>query len=376
MRRATQIRTRLITVNDVTDPTADAGEDKTVAIGEQFTLNASGSSDNVGIVNYTWTHDGNEYYGIEISQSISDVGNYQFVLNVTDETGNYDTDSVNVTVKDQTIPNAVAGADKTTANVGESIQFDASGSSDNVNITGYSWDFGDGDTGSGETVTHSYGSAENYTVTLTVSDAAGNTDTDTLEITVEQEEEQDTEPPIADAGNDQTVNVGENFALDASDSSDNVGIVNYTWTVEGEEYYGEQLTYSFSSAGNYTITVQVSDAAGNTDSDVITITVEEDTDGDGGTDGEEGEEEGSSWMMYLIPIVIVIIIIIGLAYWKSQGAESHEEEGFEEGPIEEETNEVDDRERMYKQDGTGPHGRGEGPGEGRADGTGLEKETE
>ncbi len=65
--------------------------------------------------------------------------------------------------------------------------FDASGSTDDVAIVSYAWDFGDGTTGTGETTTHIYTDPGTYTVTLTVRDAAGNADTDVLIATVETE---------------------------------------------------------------------------------------------------------------------------------------------------------------------------------------------
>ena len=70
--------------------------------------------------------------------------------------------------------------------VGESINFDGSGSYDpDGTIVSYQWDFGDGDTGSGVTPSHTYDNCEVYTVTLTVTDNDGLTDTDdsTVEIT-------------------------------------------------------------------------------------------------------------------------------------------------------------------------------------------------
>ncbi len=187
--------------------------------------------------------------------------------------------------KDTNPPTAVANADKTTVSIGKDISFDASGSSDNVGIISYSWEFDDGSTGSGETTTHSYTSAGDYTVTLTVTDSAGNSAEKTIQITVE-EEGQDTESPTADAGEDKTVEVGKEFTLDASDSSDNEGIASYEWEFgNGETKSGEQVNYTYESIGNYTVTLTIEDAAGNTDTDTIQITVEESDDNGGGIPG-------------------------------------------------------------------------------------------
>ncbi len=87
-------------------------------------------------------------------------------------------------------PIARAAATPTNADIGETIGFDGTGSTDNVGVASYSWDF---DAGNGiqvnstsPTPMHSYSSEGTYIVTLTVEDAAGNSDTDTVEITVSE----------------------------------------------------------------------------------------------------------------------------------------------------------------------------------------------
>jgi PKD repeat protein len=64
------------------------------------------------------------------------------------------------------------------------VTFNGTGSSDNVGIVSYEWDFGDGTIGTGVTVTHTYTTEGTYIVTLTVKDAAGNWDRDTLNMIV------------------------------------------------------------------------------------------------------------------------------------------------------------------------------------------------
>ncbi len=62
-------------------------------------------------------------------------------------------------------------------------------------------------------------------MTLNVTDNEGNWNTDTMNITVK-----DVTSPIAKAGSDQTVKQGDIVIFNGSASSDNVGIVNWTWT--------------------------------------------------------------------------------------------------------------------------------------------------
>ena len=64
------------------------------------------------------------------------------------------------------------------------VDFDASGSTDDKGIASWNWDFGDGQTGSGETTSHPFAASGTYSVTLTVADAEGQEDTETHDVTV------------------------------------------------------------------------------------------------------------------------------------------------------------------------------------------------
>ena len=83
-------------------------------------------------------------------------------------------------------PIADAQARPTEAQVGQSIIFDGSDSTDDqpASELTYAWNFGDGEIGTGQTVHHAYASAGQYTATLTVTDGGGLTGTDTVVVTV------------------------------------------------------------------------------------------------------------------------------------------------------------------------------------------------
>ena len=86
----------------------------------------------------------------------------------------------------------------------------------------------------------------------------------------------DNQPPVADAGEDQTVNEDTLVTFDGSASSDNVGITSYTWTLTDvtlQTLTDVNPTYIFSTPGTYTVTLTVWDVAGNSDTDSIIITV-------------------------------------------------------------------------------------------------------
>jgi len=136
----------------------------------------------------------------------------------------------------------------------------------------YEWDFGDGSTATGPTPAHTYDSPGSYTATLTVTDAAGNTATDTVTVAVQPVA--DTTPPTAEAGPNVTVSVGGSVTLDASGSSDDLGILGYRWALgDGSSATGQTVTHTYDSPGTYTATVTVADPARNTATDSVTVTV-------------------------------------------------------------------------------------------------------
>ena len=90
----------------------------------------------------------------------------------------------------------------------------------------------------------------------------------------------DTYPPVAQAGPDQTVEFGQPITIDASQSGDNVGIVSYKWDTTDDGLWNivktdPILTLDSGSfpPGEYTITLEVVDAANNTDEDQVHLTI-------------------------------------------------------------------------------------------------------
>jgi PKD repeat protein len=172
---------------DTVPPTAHAGSDQAVNEDVPITLDGSASTDNVDVTSYTWTFiDGTvkTLTGEKPVYTFKDPGVYTITLNVTDAAGNWATDTIVITVAlDETEPVADAGEDQT-VDAGATVSFDAGGSTDNVGIISYDWDFGDGSSGTGKTTSHDYTNAGTYTVTLTVRDAAGNQAANTMLVTV------------------------------------------------------------------------------------------------------------------------------------------------------------------------------------------------
>ncbi len=84
-------------------------------------------------------------------------------------------------------------------------------------------------------------------------------------------------PPTANAGKNRTVKAGESVQFDCSKSSDPDGIiVSCFWSFGyGPTGYGRFKTHSFSLSGKYPVTLIVTDNDGLTDTDTITVNVED-----------------------------------------------------------------------------------------------------
>ncbi len=173
-------------------------------------------------------------------------------------------------------PDALFTTSPVSPEVGETVTFDASGSSDtDGSISSYSWDFGDGNTAAASIATHAYTSAGDYTVTLKVTDNYGLTDTETKTITVTPHEIEPQAPSASFISSPSSPEVGETVTFDASGSSDPDGtIVDYEWNFgDGSTGTGETASHAYSSAGAYTVTLTVTDNDGLTATTTRTITV-------------------------------------------------------------------------------------------------------
>jgi len=116
-------------------------------------------------------------------------------------------------------------------NIGQSVTFDASTSTDEGQICDskctYQWDFGDFTTDSGKVVSHRYASPKTYTVTLTVTDARNGVGSTTRSVVVNGPT-----PPVASfVVLPSSPRAGSAAVLDASASTVGAGatIAQYHW---------------------------------------------------------------------------------------------------------------------------------------------------
>ncbi len=210
---------------------ANAGNDVSICIGESVTLNASGSS------NYSWNT------GDTVANpTFTPTETTTYTVTVSDDLGNSDTDSVTVTVNE--LP-SITVSENITIFEGESVNLIADGAET------YLWNTGD----SSSSIVVS--PLETTTYMVTGFSANGCETTAQVEVTVIPE-------IIANAGNDVSICIGESVTLNAS------GGTSYIWNTGGS---GANPTFTPTETTTYTVTV--SDDYGNSDTDSVTVIVNE-----------------------------------------------------------------------------------------------------
>ena len=171
---------------------------------------------------------------------------------------------------------------------GEPVRLDGTLSFDfDGAIIAYVWDLdGDGNTdATSAVVDHTFFAAGTYEVSLTVIDDAGNSDTLTIELEVGGRTSAATStlyPPIADFSYAPVdPSVGEAVTFDGTLSTDLDGtIAAYSWDFDEDGQVDATTaiaTYTFTTAGPYSVSLTVTDNTGNRDTMTYTIQI-------GGTD--------------------------------------------------------------------------------------------
>ncbi len=183
-------------------PTANAGADRQIEVGQAVLFNGIGSNDTDGtLVAWEWNFgDGSQAvngtgapYSYE-SHTYTQAGTYYATLTVWDNDGAWDDDTAKVVVvepePDNLPPTANAGPNQT-GEVDVAVQFSGSASDPDGVIASWRWQFGDGTSADGTgnsfaPASHTYSQAGTYYAKLTVWDDDGDWDDDTAIITIEE----------------------------------------------------------------------------------------------------------------------------------------------------------------------------------------------
>ena len=266
-------------------PLANAGENRIVELGLVVELDGSESSDpDQDLLTYRWSASS----GIELNDAesaiprftASEPGTFRIDLTVNDGMIDSQPDEVVITVLEPNRPPvANAGADQT-AEVGDQVRLDGSGSSDpEGDPLGYRWGQIEGPSislSNSRTDTPIFlpVQAGIYVFALRVSDGEADSDAEVVEITVIEPNR----APLADAGVDQTVAAGATVQLDGSGSSDPDGdALTYQWTAAPGAVLSSNAdaspTFTLSDPGTYRFLLTVNDRQTDSPVDEVVVTV-------------------------------------------------------------------------------------------------------
>jgi PKD repeat protein len=238
-------------------------------------FDASGSYDPDGqLVSYDWDFgDGGTGTGVTASHTYSQQGNFTATLTVTDNESQSSSSSKEIVVG--TPPHAVISAGPTSGPSPLVVEFDASASYDEDGyIKSYHWNFGDGTQGSGVTTTHKYTNEGTRTATLTVTDDTGLTGSSSIEIEIT-----DNRTPVARfvrSPQQGPAPLKVNFDASGSNPSDQVNghIVTYKWDFgDGANGAGVKTSHTYKKAGDFTVTLEITDDNGSKDSATKDVSV-------------------------------------------------------------------------------------------------------
>ena len=290
---------------------ANAGEDQSVIEGDTVSLDGTGSdlqghSDGGAALTYAWSQtegptvdltDASTATSSFTAPDVSADTNLTFTLTVEGPEGTSDTDSVTVTVSPQDeVPNANAGPDQPSGGAtiypGDTVQLNGSNSSD---VPDFLTDLTFAWTASPEdpavTLSDSAAIQPTFTApdlgesggvlefTLTVTDTAGQSDSDSVLINISG-----FQPPVADAGPNQSVEVGAEVTLSGNNSSDPDGEIDaYQWTqtdgaavtLTGANAASAMFTAPDAAGTALVFELEVTDSQGLMDSDSVTVNVVE-----------------------------------------------------------------------------------------------------
>ena len=265
-----------ITVN--APPVANAGADQTGNIGQVLTFSAAASYDPDGTIanNYIWIWGDNtagSFSTVTATHSYANPGTYTVTLTVFDNDGATATDSLTVTVNAP--PVAPPTRDRPGRHRPVRSAFSGAASTDSDGSMRRATP------GTGATAPpHGSGSAPptptRHRRTPRPSRSRSPTNNGTIADRHVLIRSRVNDPPIANAGADQTGNVGQILSFSGAASTDPDGtIASYSWnwgdgTAAGS---GVSATHAYATAGSKTVTLTVTDNSGATATDTLIVTV-------------------------------------------------------------------------------------------------------
>lgn len=253
-------------------PTADAGADKVVQIGQTVVITGSGSDIDGTIASYQWKK-GNTPLATTASFTYAPtaVGTDTLTLTVTDNDGDTANDSMVVTVTEisNLPPTADAGNDRTVL-VNKKITITGSGSDSDGTISSFQWKKGDTVLSTNASFDYTPTSVGTDTLTLTVTDNKGATASDSTAITVTA----DPIPPVAIAGDDVKAILEQAITITGNGTDADGTVESFEWKKDGVVLSTDaSFDYTPTGKGTDTLTLKVTDDDGQTATDEMNVLV-------------------------------------------------------------------------------------------------------
>ncbi|MCK6119065.1 putative Ig domain-containing protein, partial [Staphylococcus epidermidis] len=274
-----------IDVEDTTKPTVESVADQTQEVNTEIEPIKIEATDNSGqgVTNkvdglpagVTFDETTNT-----ISGTPSEVGRYDITVTTTDESGNSETTTFTIDVKDTTKPTVESVADQTQEvnteiepikiesedNSGRAVMNKVEGLPDGVTFDETT-----------NTISGTPSEVGSYTVTVTTTDESGNSETTTFTIDVK-----DTTKPTVESVADQTQEVNTEITpinIEATDNSGQAVTNKVDGLPDGVTFDEATNTISGtpSEVGSYTVTVTTTDESGNSETTTFTIDVKDTT---------------------------------------------------------------------------------------------------
>lgn len=218
--------------------------------------------------------------GTETTHSYAAPGRYELFMILTNAEGGTPTIVGPRAVVVNAPPVAAFGWAPLEPFLGDDVHFGSQSDDADGVITSYDWNFGDGVTSEQRNPAHPFSALGEQTVTLTVRDAFGASDsvTHTLNVIGRPVTTPPNAPPIANfAYGPRSPEVGDSVEFASSAVDPEGELRSQTWDLDGDSQFddarGDEVLYTFATAGTKTVRLRVEDAAGNADAHERTVSV-------------------------------------------------------------------------------------------------------
>nr|WP_243436148.1 PKD domain-containing protein [Acanthopleuribacter pedis] len=212
--------------------------------------------------------------GANVNHRYTETGTFTVTVTLDDGNGGIATFTREVEVLAQNrYPDIQNVSFPSSAVVNTSVTFTAEATDPDGDAITFTWAFGDGATATGAEVNHTYDAIGDYSVRLVVRDrwGYGRSTGGTIRISAAN-----ANPAFGAVSVPTTALVGESLAMSAVVSDPDGDPLTVTWTLgDGNQRQGTAVQHSYSAAGAYIVTIQVSDGRGGSATTVRNVNVTE-----------------------------------------------------------------------------------------------------